>query len=723
MVSIAENPTYNCPTCACEGVSCRGSDEVHIAMKFRRYAAALGILIPGAIASAALPSNDEQEFLEITNRMRLNPQAELRILTNINFGPPATWGSPSSSEFYTAYHIDSFQTDANILLTEWSALVPAPALAWNTKLHDAALYHANQVIAHGHDQSPQQHQFDGEPSLGQRFTNAGYDYITGAENLYAFAYNAFHTEAAYAIDFGPGPGGMLLDRGHRVDMMNPAYRETGVSILSENDPTTSIGPLINNMDFGARSGDAFLTGVVYNDTTSPDHFYTLGEGIGAITIQVFKAGTSNLRFSTTTWDSGGYVQQLPAGTYDVKLSGPGLPSAIVYSGVVMGTNNVKIDTQTNWLPPGGENWTSAANWNAGVPNGIGTRAFLTSYLGSGGTISVNSPITVGALDFDSAGAFTLSGSGSVKLDVSAGAARINVVGFNHAINTPVIVNDDTAINISGGLALTGGLQNPLGKTITRAGSGTLSIAGPQAHAAGSMLAITSGTVRLQSDAGAAASAGSAATANLGIDINGINAKLLLEADQELRNLTIAQVGLGTQSIDLAGHALHIYSPALAAAKTSLWAAVRNAAASPLDGIFDSTVASHINARVGLAIVPDAHGDSHLLIRPTRIGDLNLDGNVTIADFIDLASNFNVIGTATWQEGDVNADGNVTIADFIDLASNFNTSYSGQVFPISAADQQTLASFAASVGVAVPEPASLSMLAAGALLLLSRRGRR
>jgi hypothetical protein len=235
-----------------------------------------------------------------------------------------------------------------------------------------------------------------------------------------------------------------------------------------------------------------------------------------------------------------------------------------------------------------------------------------------------------------------------------------------------------------------------------------------------MLAITSGTVRLQSDAGAAASAGSAATANLGIDINGLNSKLLLEADQNLGNLTIAQGGVGTQSVDLAGHALHIYSPALVAAKNSLWAAVRNAAASPLDGIFDSTLASHINARVGLAIVPDVHGDSHLLIRPTRIGDLNLDGNVTIADFIDLASNFNVTGTATWQEGDVNADGNVTIADFIDLASNFNTSYSGQVFPISAADQQTLASFAASAGVAVPEPASLSLLGVGALLLSSRR---
>jgi uncharacterized protein YkwD len=689
-------------------------------MRFCKLSIALGVFIPSALASAALPSNDEQYFLELTNRMRLNPQAELRILTNINYGPPATWGSPSSPESVTAFHIDSFQTDAQTLVTEWSALVKAPALAWNSNISDAALYHANQVIAHGHDASPQQHVFTGEPDLGQRLTNAGYTYTTGAENLYAFAFNAFHTQAAYAIDFGPGVGGMLDGRGHRVNLMNPAYRETGIAILSENDPTTSIGPLINTMDFGTRAGNAFLTGVAYTDTLTPDHFYTPGEGQGGITVSVYNAGTNNLRFSTTTYASGGYSLQLQNGTYDVKLTGPGLPSDILYSNVVMNSSNVKIDSETHWLPAGNGAWTTAANWNAGVPNGIGARAFLTNYLGTGGTLTVSTPITVGSIDFDATGAFTLAGAGSIKLDVSAGQARLNAVGFNHTISTPLILNDDTNINISGDLSLTGALQNPLGKTITRSGSGTLRIAGPQTHAPNSNLSITSGAVRLQSDAGASASAASPASANLAIDINGINSKLLLESDQNLRNLTIGVAGFGTQSIDLTGHSLHIYSPDLAAAKTSLWSAIENAATSPLDGLYDSTLASHLNARVGLAMLPDAHGDSHLLIRPTRLGDLNLDGLVSIADFIDLASNFNLSATATWQEGDLNADGNVSIADFIDLASNFNTTYSGQTFPISPSDQQLLSNFASSIGVSVPEPTALSLLALGTILFTRRR---
>jgi len=81
-----------------------------------------------------------------------------------------------------------------------------------------------------------------------------------------------------------------------------------------------------------------------------------------------------------------------------------------------------------------------------------------------------------------------------------------------------------------------------------------------------------------------------------------------------------------------------------------------------------------------------------LARLTRIGDLNLDGAVTISDFIDLASNFNKAGT--WQEGDLNYDGFVTISDFIDLASNFNQSVSGEAMPISESDAAMLAQFAA-----------------------------
>jgi fibronectin-binding autotransporter adhesin len=112
---------------------------------------------------------------------------------------------------------------------------------------------------------------------------------------------------------------------------------------------------------------------------------------------------------------------------------------------------------------------------------------------------------------------------------------------------------------------------------------------------------------------------------------------------------------------------------------------------------------------------DAAG-SQVLVRPTVIGDLNLDGSVTISDFIDLASHFGA-SNAVWADGDVNYDQNVTISDFIDLAANFGSSYAGEVMPISAGEQTMLDNFYAAN---VPEPVALGVVAVAGLCMCRRR---
>ncbi|HEV8291285.1 MAG TPA: hypothetical protein VGP94_05160 [Tepidisphaeraceae bacterium] len=78
------------------------------------------------------------------------------------------------------------------------------------------------------------------------------------------------------------------------------------------------------------------------------------------------------------------------------------------------------------------------------------------------------------------------------------------------------------------------------------------------------------------------------------------------------------------------------------------------------------------------------------------GDLNRDRQVSISDFIDLASNFNKT-SATYTDGDLSYDGSVTISDFIDLAANFNKS--------------------------LPQPAPAAQPAATALLLAPAKAKR
>jgi hypothetical protein len=67
------------------------------------------------------------------------------------------------------------------------------------------------------------------------------------------------------------------------------------------------------------------------------------------------------------------------------------------------------------------------------------------------------------------------------------------------------------------------------------------------------------------------------------------------------------------------------------------------------------------------------------MRIAKIGDLNFDNQISIADFIQLASHFGQ-SPATWEDGDLNGDGAVTIADFIVLAANFGQSSAAAATP-------------------------------------------
>jgi hypothetical protein len=190
--------------------------------------------------------------------------------------------------------------------------------------------------------------------------------------------------------------------------------------------------------------------------------------------------------------------------------------------------------------------------------------------------------------------------------------------------------------------------------------------------------------------------------------------IVFNADQDLSFLSSNFTGAGLEGIDLHSppggfRSIRLYSIAFQYAPLS--SAIAHAITNPGDGIYDSGISGMNSMRIGIAQMADAHGDQHLFMRPTVIGDLNLDGSVSIADFIELAAHFNQT-SARWQDGDVNYDNTVSVADFLELAANFNTNYSGEIFPIDPAEQQLLSDF---YSANVPEPSAILLLALAAAI--------
>ncbi|MBX3386543.1 MAG: choice-of-anchor D domain-containing protein [Phycisphaeraceae bacterium] len=291
------------------------------------------------------PTADEQYMLELVNRFRANPQAELGLLTS-SLASQARSADPDVDAA-----LRFFRTNGIVLQQQWSSLTAAPPLAWNAALTSAAEFHSQAMIA----ANMQEHQLPGGPDLAQRVTNAGYtQYRALGESIFAFGRSVVHGHAGFLLDWGQGPNGIQDPPGHRNTAISTSFREIGIRILPENNPATAVGPLVMTLDFGNRFnfGHSYLLGVVYTDVNS-DVAYSPGEGLGGVQIQVRNTGNDfgPVIATTTTMSAGGYQLQLAPGMYNITFSGAGFGSAVTYRNVVVGAHNVKLDARRGFVPP------------------------------------------------------------------------------------------------------------------------------------------------------------------------------------------------------------------------------------------------------------------------------------------------------------------------------------------------------------------------------------
>jgi fibronectin-binding autotransporter adhesin len=129
-------------------------------------------------------------------------------------------------------------------------------------------------------------------------------------------------------------------------------------------------------------------------------------------------------------------------------------------------------------------------------------AHFTENITAPTTVTLNSPITLGTIKFNSPQPYTLTGTVDLTLQTSSGNATINVIAGNHLIDVPVVINSDTVISGEGTVDLAKGISSQSGGSwqLTKAGSGTLVLSGNSSYSGDTI--VTAGTLEIAGGIGA-----------------------------------------------------------------------------------------------------------------------------------------------------------------------------------------------------------------------------
>lgn len=282
------------------------------------------------VFSIGEPTGEEQLYLELINRARANPQAEVERLI--------THPDPSIRETY-AY----FGVNLQALRAEFASIGPMPPIAMNGFLLKEARKHSRDQFDHGY----QGHEDPGGKSPQQRVIDSGYPGNLAGENIYVAALSVEHGHAGFEVEWGHGPNGMLYDRRHR-NAIHGGIRDVGVGIYQGQKVVNGevFGPQVITQTFGNPTERLpRVTGVAYYDLTG-NGFYDPGEGIGGISVEI---PTANWRGLTA--DSGGYTVPVPRvdGPLEVRFIAPGLN--VTKGATIVSAQSVKVDLIPPYEPP------------------------------------------------------------------------------------------------------------------------------------------------------------------------------------------------------------------------------------------------------------------------------------------------------------------------------------------------------------------------------------
>jgi hypothetical protein len=351
-----------------------------------------------------------------------------------------------------------------------------------------------------------------------------------------------------------------------------------------------------------------------------------------------------------------------------------------------------------WNDTAGGNWSTTGRWLNQVPNSVNAVANFGTAITGSATVSVNVPVTLGRINFDSANSYTLAGTNTITLDSTSGTASIHVLSGSHAILAPVTLNQDLEVHVAANsaISLTGSLS-AAGRSITKSGDGSAAFANIRA----ARLSIDAGVVQITPKTTANSPDGVSVVTSLAIGATG---------QLDLTNNSLV-IDYTTDSPFTAVQAMLQFGPTYGNGIVS-----SSAMTSPNPGEQGATTIGYAESMDifgpgGGTFEGIAVDDTSVLLKYTYAGDANLDGKVDLRDLYQLAVAWRT--PDHWTHGDFNYDGFVDARDLGLLAMNWQAGVSGATLgaPIGA--------LAAMLGlpVSAPEPSGLIVLSLAALSLL------
>jgi len=277
-------------------------------------------------------SDEDQLFLELVNRARADPVAEIARNLRLDRNDEDLEASDLVAEL-----------NEDVEESETISADPKQPLAPHQSLINAMDAHAEDMLQRsyfGHD-SPE----GSSPST--RAKVAGYP--TGAgENI---AWSGRTDGIQRREEIYKRHRGLVRSVGHRVNLFREDWREIGPAV--EYGDYRQDGQVFDSIMvgtlFGNRRGNNFITGVAITDHIVPNNFYEIGEGLSNVTITVTQDGT-DFSITDTTGRSGGYSIQVPNGVYTVMASGGDLNRELIVRGVEVNGENMKVDFNRTQMP-------------------------------------------------------------------------------------------------------------------------------------------------------------------------------------------------------------------------------------------------------------------------------------------------------------------------------------------------------------------------------------